>query len=297
MGPPGQEGAWCPFFISLDHHFWNQLGGHAVSLWKVIRKALDQRNGINRGITEAGKYVVSELLNNSDGNRRILIDAAHMSINVRRWYYEYLDQRGDDIPVIISHTGVNGMPTMEEAEMQGTPDQIHDVADELYEMSTEFNPWDVLVSDEEIMIIHRSGGIMGLNLDQRIGMGKAKLDETRKLARFKNAEKARQIWVKPLADQILYIAGHILKETGNQDFIWDNISIGSDFNGMITPLKYFHTAGKMPDLQDHLFRELSNRAVTEVTLTGKTAADIQAIVDKIMWKNNLEFLEKHFQWH
>ncbi len=294
LGPPGKEGAWCPFFISLNHHFWNQLGGHSVSLWKIIHKVLDQKPGINSDITGLGEYLVDELLNTSNGCRRILIDTAHMSIKVRRWYYNYLALRDDNIPVIVSHTGVNGKSTMAEAEMQGTPDTIHDIADELYDSSKDFNPWDVFVTDEEIMIIHNSGGIIGLNLDQRVMMGKQKRDKIKKLARFKSARVRREIWIKPLLDQILYIAGHILSETGQEEKIWDNISIGSDFNGMITPIKAFNNAEKIPVLYETMFRELNKRRGAEITLSGKNEDDIKEITDKIMWRNNLRFLEKHF---
>ncbi|HSO86671.1 MAG TPA: membrane dipeptidase [Draconibacterium sp.] len=294
LGPPGKEGVWCPFFVSLDHHFWNQLGGHAVSLWKVIRKVMDQTPGINGEITEPGKFAVDELLNTENGCRRIFIDTAHMSIKVRRWYYNYLSQRSDNIPVIISHTGVNGIATMEEAEMKGTPDTIHDVADKLYKNSTDFNPWDVFLTDEEIMIIHNSGGIIGLNLDQRIMMGKKRLDDIIKLVRGKSAEEKREIWIKPLLNQILHIAGHILSQTGQPEMIWDNICIGSDFNGMITPIKAFNSAEKFPLLQDTLFKALMKIKGTVPPLTGKTESDIRNITDKIMWKNNLQFLEKHF---
>jgi microsomal dipeptidase-like Zn-dependent dipeptidase len=294
LGPPGEEGAWCPFFISLDHHFWNQLGGHAVSLWSVIREVLDQTKGINTEITKAGEFVVETLLDNQNGNRRILIDVAHMSVKVRRWYYDYIKQKGDNLPVIISHTGVNGYATMDDAEFQKDADHVHKEADDRYKRSDEFNPWDVFVSDEEIMIIYNSGGIMGLNLDHRVGMGKKRLDETRKQARFKSAKAAGEIWIKPLVNQILHIAGHILKTTGQPDRIWDNISIGSDFNGMITPLKPFNKADKLPFLQEMMFQELINRRATEVTLTGKTDEEIREITDMIMWKNNLRLLEKHF---
>jgi len=294
LGPPGNEGAWCPFFVSLSHHFWNRLGGHSVSLWKIIRKVMDQTPGINNEITGLGEFVVDEFLSTSNGSRRILIDSAHMSIKVRRWYYNYLSQRGDHIPVFVSHTGVNGKATMSEAEMHGAPDKIHDVADELYKNSTEFNPWDVFISDEEIMIINNSGGIIGLNMDERIMMGKKALEETKKLARFKSGEAARAIWIKPLINEILHIAGHILSQTGQPEKIWDNISIGSDYNGMITPIKAFKTANKFPELDATIFRELKKRIGTEVTLAGKTETDIREITDKIMWKNNLRFLEKHF---
>ena len=120
------------------------------------------------------------------------------------------------------------------------------------------------------------------------------LDETKKQARFKSAKVAGAIWIKPLVDEILHIAGHILDVTGQSEGIWDNISIGSDFNGMITPLKAFNKADKLPFLQEMMFKELINRRASEVTLSGKTDAEIQEITDLIMWKNNLRFLEKHF---
>jgi microsomal dipeptidase-like Zn-dependent dipeptidase len=179
--------------------------------------------------------------------------------------------------------------------MQGTPETIHDVADNLYKNSTEFNPWDVFLSDEEIMIIHNSGGIIGLNLDQRIMMGKKRLDEIKKLVRGKSAEEKREMWIGPLLNQILHIAGHILSQTGQPEKIWDNISIGSDFNGMITPIKAFNNSEKFPLLHDTMFRELTKMTGTVPPLAGKTESDIREITDKIMWKNNLQFLEKHFR--
>jgi hypothetical protein len=294
LGPPGKEGDWCPFFVSLDHHFWNQLGGHAISLWKIIRKALNQSPGLNAGITILGEYVVDAFLSTENG-RRILIDSAHMSIKVRKWYYDYLEKRGDNIPIFISHTGVNGIRTMAESEIITTDGDPHDAADKLYLESTDFNPWDIFISDEEIMKIHNSGGMIGLNLDERIMMGKKKLDEIKKQLLFKSKEAARKIWIKPLIDEILHIAGHILSQTGNIGKIWDNISIGSDFNGMITPIKAFDNAEKMPSLDETMFKELKKLVGKEETLAGKTDADIREITDKILWKNNLEFLKKHFR--
>jgi microsomal dipeptidase-like Zn-dependent dipeptidase len=294
LGPPGLEGAWCPFFITLSHHFWNQLGGHAVSLWKTIRKVLDQNSGINEDITELGKFVVEQLLDNSGGKRRILIDSAHMCYKVRKWYFNYLALRGDNIPVFYSHTAVNGKATMAEAEMHGEPDVIHDVADELYAESTEFNPWDDLVSDEEIMIVYNSDGLIGLILDERIMMGKETLDLTKKQARFKSQKAKRRIWIQPFINQILHIARHIHSVTGSLNHIWDNISLGSDFNGMITPIKPFDTANKLPALEKTLFCELKKLTTTEIILLDKTDEDIREITNKILWKNNLLFLEKHY---
>lgn len=296
LGPAGNEGAWCPFFITLSHHFWNQLGGHAVSLWNTVRKVLDQKMGINEDITGLGEFVVEKLLDNSNGNRRILIDLAHMSHKVRKWYYSYLDSRGDNIPVIFSHSAVNGFSTLAEAEMHGNPDVIHDVADELYKHSTRFNPWDDFISDEEIIRVHHSKGIIGLILEHRIMMGKEAYDEAEKASRLKTKAEKKKIWIKPFIAQILHIAGLLLDTTGNKEIIWDNVSLGSDFNGMITPIKPFNTAEKLPALERTLFNELLKLTMTdEKTLKGKTYLEVKEIVSKILWKNNLLFLERNFK--
>ena len=298
LGPPGNEGSHCPLFITFSHHFWNQLGGHAVSLWNVIRKVLDQNEGINEGITELGEFVVNELLSTTGGVRRILIDCAHMSIKVRRWYFNFLQERelstGENIPIIVSHTGINGKATMAEAEIPGSPETVHDFADKLYEHSTEFNPWDVFLSDEEIILIHRSEGIIGLNMDHRIMMGKQTLIEIKRHAFGKMPETARAIWIHPLINEILHIGKVILQDSGNEDDIWDNICIGSDFDGMITPIKHFTNATEFPELNETLFNELLDMRESEPLLAGKTDGQILEITDKIMWKNVLNFLRKHY---
>jgi microsomal dipeptidase-like Zn-dependent dipeptidase len=296
LGPPGKPGAWCPFFITLNHHFWNQLGGHNVSLYKKNNKLMDQVRGVNAKITGAGEFTVGKLLDNTGGSRRVLIDVAHMSMEVRRWYYKYLADRGDNLPVFFSHTGVNGKATIKEAEIHGDPRKVHEIADELYDHSDEFNPWDLLVSDEEIMLVHNSGGMIGLNLDHRIMMGKKRLEETKKQARRMPDNLQNALWARPLINEILHIAGHILAKTGKPEKIWDNIGIGSDFNGMISPAKEFRNAARFPDLDQTLFSEMKKLAGAEKTLSGKSETDIREIVDKIMWKNNLRFLEKHFHF-
>ena len=298
LGPPGKEGFHCPFFISLSHHFWNQLGGHAVSLWKLLGKVFDQNTGINEDIKDLGKLVIDELLSKDNG-KRILIDIAHMSVKVRQWfYYTYLPERenrtGEKIPVIVSHAGVNGFATLAESEMQGTPATIHEIADKLYEKSKKFNPWDCFQPDEEILIIHKSGGLIGLNLDERIMMGKEVLDAARKNARWKLPRVADVIWIEPLIEEILHIAGTIFSETRDDSVIWDNICIGSDFDGMITPIKAYNNAIKFPKLDKMIFEQLRKRINPEQFLINKSDSEIREISDKILWKNALRFLKEHF---
>jgi microsomal dipeptidase-like Zn-dependent dipeptidase len=305
LGPDGQEGLFCPFSVSLCHFYWNQLGGHSVSLWKLLREVFDQRPGINKGIEKLGRFVVDELLSKSNG-KRILIDVAHMSVKVREWfYYKYLPDRksetGETIPIIVSHTGVNGWKDFMESEILGSPDLVHDYADNRYENSKIFNPWDVFLCDEEILIIHDSGGLIGLSLDERIMMGKKTLDTVKKETKYINhSYLGREIWIEPLIEEIIHIAETIYnrekkeERAFDENIIWDNICIGSDYDGMITPIKAYPNASYFPKLDKMLFEGLKKRKGYVEFLLGKTDFEIREITDKIIWKNALQFLKKHF---
>jgi len=293
-----KDGPVCPFYISLCHFFWNQLGGHAVSLWENLGKIFDQKTGINNGIETLGSLVVDELLSTSNG-KRILIDVAHMSINVRRWfYYTYLPRRklltGETIPVIVSHTGVNGWKDFSQSEILGSSDIVHEYADARYENSQTFNPWDVFISDEEILLIHDSGGLIGLCLDERIMMGRKTLKTLKKKSRFRLPHRKREIWIEPLIEEIIHVAGTIYKRANDDIKIWDNICIGSDYDGRITPIKAYPNAKYFPKLDIMLFEGLMKRRDSEEFLRGATEDMIRGITDQIVWKNALQFLKKHF---
>ena len=290
-----REGEWCPFYITLTHHFWNQLGGHSVTFSNIINKVLDQTTGLSKGVTPLGQMVIEQLLSTEHGQKRILVDISHMSHRMRRYYFRYLSTRGDQIPIIASHTGVNGKRTMSEAVIKTTEGNYHEIADELYRTSTFFNPWDLLLSDEEIMIIHRSGGIIGINLEHRIMMGTEKLNETKRLARSKNRNEQQEIWIRPFIGQVLHAARVILQETGDPSGIWDNICIGSDYGGMITPIAAFPSAEKFPEFEEALFSGMKKLVDSEELLISKTDEEIREITDRVMWKNLVKFLSRHFR--
>ena len=47
-----------PFFITIAHHFWNHLCGHAPSLTGVVKKFADQTEGLDTGFTSLGRKVI-----------------------------------------------------------------------------------------------------------------------------------------------------------------------------------------------------------------------------------------------
>ena len=47
-----------PFFVTVAHHFYNELCGHAKSLTGIVGSATDQSFGLNTGLTALGKKVI-----------------------------------------------------------------------------------------------------------------------------------------------------------------------------------------------------------------------------------------------
>jgi len=73
------------FFVSLAHHFYNQLCGQAHSIPDEGAFFINQSEGLLSGITSKGWAVIRELLSLDDSNqidiskgRRILVDLKHM---------------------------------------------------------------------------------------------------------------------------------------------------------------------------------------------------------------------------
>ena len=80
---------FVPFYISLNHHFWNGLAGHAKSLMKLIGTIVSQEEGINEGLKGMGEEVIKLLLKKTNGPR-ILIDIKHMSPKCRKDFYAFI---------------------------------------------------------------------------------------------------------------------------------------------------------------------------------------------------------------
>ena len=146
-----------PFFVTISHHFWNQLCGHAKSLSGIILKFADQSEGLNSGFTSLGRRVLERLVDDSD-NKRIIPDIKHMSIQARREYYQMLDSgnpKFKNIPVIASHAACNGLKSFDD------PVVAHP------KTANKLNPDSINFFDEEIIRIAKSRGIIGLQLDER----------------------------------------------------------------------------------------------------------------------------------
>jgi len=317
-GPPGDAGAHAPFFITFCHHFWNQLCGQAMSFAKIMNKIANQRLGLGQGFTALGREVMKELLSKENG-KRILIDIKHMSPAGRKEYYRYLQllrEQGDFIPIIASHMGVTG-------KYDTLPNSIlHHEMDDKYEnykyhetdmTARSFNFWDINLSGEDILEIHKSGGLIGLNFDQRILSSCEIIDNldahSRSFAQtititnddgeeieitpeLHNILAYRAVWAQPLLENYLFIVRTVLERAeSNKEYAWNMVCIGSDFDGFINSIDAFCHCEDFQILSYVLTEHLKLRAQYDPVLQNK---DPHEIVQDFMYKNALRFLDKHF---
>jgi microsomal dipeptidase-like Zn-dependent dipeptidase len=292
-------GLHCPLFVTFSHHFWNQLCGHSMSLANIMNKAFHQNPGMNRGMSRLGVEVLKDLLSDQNG-RPVLIDIKHMSVDGRKWYYEFVRQYGRPVPIVASHMGVTGVATMT------TNPGDHEAMDESYEDPGKprvFNDWDVNLFDDEIVIIHQSRGLIGLNCDQRILTGKKMVDSitsiSKRLVRDRKVKAEdllyRSIWAEPILANWLHIvnviARHYSYDPQEVQLAWQRVSIGSDFDGMINALDAYCHAEDFQRLRFVMIEKLRLRQNFEPILKDQNP---EALVDGLLYKNALRFLDSNF---
>ncbi|WP_430972664.1 membrane dipeptidase [Sunxiuqinia rutila] len=267
------------FFMGLTHHFNNELVGHAPSLSGLVSKLCDQEEGMNTGFTDLGWKVLRQLLDNTN-DRRVLIDLKHMSVQAREEYYQFLKQEypNEIIPLIVSHGAVNGFRS-----------HLELVEDDLFNYG-KFQGTAINFYDDELVRIAQSGGIFGIQFDERRVASKLEL---KKSGPFLNRRKMLFHQSKLIWNQIAHMA-EVLNRHGL--FAWGIQSIGTDFDGMINPLNGFWTAGEMPLFDSYLEKHAFNYLQSEQskTLTAFNRIKPSEIVDRFMKENAYDFLKRNF---
>ncbi|PHQ28296.1 membrane dipeptidase [Leeuwenhoekiella nanhaiensis] len=266
-----------PFFVTMAHHFWNHLCGHEESFSGLIKKQADQSYGLGLGFTPLGREVMQLLLDSQEG-RSILIDVKHMSVKGRYEYYEYLETHDAyrHLPIIISHGAANGLKSPQEPVMA-----YPETAQKLQSTSINFY-------DDELILLAKSKGIIGLQLDERRVASEQTLKTTRHATQ---RHKIMHYRSELLWNQIQHIL-EVLDAEGL--FAWDCMAIGSDYDGIIDPLNAFWTAEELPYFSDFLERHAYNYLQKDRIKHDFNKLDTGAIVDRIMGLNAQAFLKAYF---
>ncbi len=268
-----------PFTINLAHHFWNQICGHSTSFKPPIGTLINQNKGKDKGITSLGWHVIRELLSKKNG-KRILIDTKHMSVAARKEYYAFIQNYNfvnpeDRIPVVCSHTAVNGFQTLDSSIKQNdVPAKVK---------NHRFYRWSINTSNEEIKLIHESQGLIGLMLDKGNLGG---VNAVQKISAIDDIIKQKEEFCKLFWDN----AFQIVKAVGDKSG-WDIIALGSDFDGSITHLDPYETSSKLPEFKTDLI-EFLEMYDYQKDLWYKYKPE--QLVHKIMQDNAMKFYEKFF---
>ncbi|MEL6812308.1 MAG: peptidase M19, partial [Bacteroidota bacterium] len=185
----------------------------------------------------------------------------------------------EDIPVIASHGAVNGMHSISQWHTTDYPERA-----EL------FNNIDINFYDDELIRIARSHGLFGIQLDERrIGSKKAI-----KESKIYVPNKRKQLRKKSLLvwRQIEHVA-EVLDAEGL--FCWGIQSIGSDFDGMVHPIKGLWTAENIKDLGAELFKHASaymNKNRTNFNHFNRLTPE--SIVERVLHHNAMEFIKRYY---
>ncbi len=295
-----------PLYISVAHHFYNELCGHDESFPKFLKKRLSQFVGMHGGFTLLGRKVVERLLDNSEG-KRMLIDIKHMSTRSREDYYEILESpkfKDEEIPIIVSHGAVNGLKSFSDRRVQ------------IKNSEGKFNRVYINTFDCEIVKIFDSGGFIGIQLDERRIASKSELLQSNgkkckwrrlykksEIFKWNNAYKrngnrrenliynmSQLVW-----NQIQHIAEVLDKE---EKFAWGTAVLGSDFDGLIDPIEVYWTSRDLRYLENKLLKittEYMNTFGQNLRVGANRNIEPGEIVDKFLRRNACDFLATFYQ--
>jgi len=266
-------------FITLAHHFYNELCGHAQSLGGMPKIITDQSEGLNGGFTALGEEVMRKFLNTADGNR-ILIDIKHMSIASRKRFYNVLSAinsiNNENIPIVVSHGAANGLHSFDDNSIN------------FPERAKYFMQKDINFYDEELVMIAKSNGIFGIQLDER------------RVTNKKGLKKSKSFWSKPKRKQrkaylVWRQIEHIAEvlDTNNLN-CWDIQAIGSDFDGIVDPINEYWTANDINELKNQLVPHAEHYLQGKTFNKPENELSASNIIDKVFTQNAMVFLENNF---
>jgi len=280
------------FFITMAHHFYNHLCGHAHSIPDIGAIVIDQDEGLKEGFTTKGWKVIRLLLSLNENNeykpeefgRRILIDVKHMNILSRKQFYETLVipclNKGDRIPVIASHCAYSGRETIKQLLDDWDKESDDWIADK---DGNKFNAWNINLCDEEIRLIYNTEGLIGMNLDQRVlGVPKELVP---------GITHTHYLWnnIKGVLDAVLDASVNKVQDKRRFSKL---LAIGSDFDGYINPIDNCPTALDFDVLSKHLIDIIDDDPKKDKYLAGITT---KQFVDNILYQNAFDFILENFK--
>ncbi|MEO9872777.1 amidohydrolase family protein [Ekhidna sp.] len=275
------------FFITFAHHFNNFLAGHAHSMPDALKIVSDQVDGMNEGVQPEGEKAIklllsldSDLQRDSSLGHRILLDLKHTAAKSRKWYYDEIVSpcidKGDVIPVILSHVGYSGWHTLKESIDNANHENDKDLKDGFY-------PWNINACGEDIQWVAKTEGLIGICFDQRI-LGDKKDKKNSIDLIWKN--------LKAMVDEIIE-STDLTKDQKQK--CWSYFTIGTDFEGYIDPTQDYSNSLLFDDFENDLLDKMNELKVLDgATYHLHSDTDVEAAVRGICFENAHQFLKRNF---
>ncbi|MFT3738292.1 MAG: membrane dipeptidase [Breznakibacter sp.] len=266
----------------------------------------------------------------------ILIDVKHLSLVSRIEFYRNHVQH----PIIASHVAVTGCSYMEKPICKVRKKHEHNVYKVKYKKlkghlpDTHFKPDSINLYDEDIMEILKSGGLIGLILDERV-LGYQKSDHahkeyisakewdrfvsSRELARIKEMEDLEDLedelddddedMVDKEEDCILKNDLPTCTKTAKLQTryllnnLWHIILIGDKMGHGIDPRKHVSLGSDFDGLINPVDNCVNVTQLDDLRMELKTqifqftpdiAPDIDLFLDDLFFRNGINFLKKYF---
>lgn len=330
-----KHGAYRIFSMNLTHLTDFRTCTHAYAL-KVIKEEAFFPKG--KGIKQVGLDII-DIAYDNQANRRVFIDVKHMSLVSRREFYQYRKEKGyTDIPVLATHVACTGISWEKESVSMYVTNtrSTADGVEVSYQkprgigkglsIKTEFNPWSINLYDEEIVEILDSGGLIGFNMDKRIlGSDKVGVEyfsaeefvevfgfnppeeidapivaysQTRDLSDDLSVDDPDQRdgalrHLRHLCNQIL----HVVKIGGER--AWKQICLGSDFDGLISPIANCISLQEYPRLEEALpgmlKKMIKEAKEADSSVEFWQGRSMPVRVRDLMFNNGARFVRKHYR--
>lgn len=277
------------FYITPGHHFYNGLVSHSESLGHLPKGLADQREGMDTPVGGNGKYITSvgyavirRMLDNRLG-RRILIDVKHMALPARWEYYRLLQEEytSEDIPILFSHGAFTGR-SRANAGGRGNG-QFYNHAINLY--------------DDELLLIARSGGLVGIEMDQRVlgheSTGLRKIADVFERFWMQLRRRSDEYWAAYFAQQVMH--GVTVLDRAGFDRSWNVFCLGSDYDGVINPLNPFRSVADLPRLEAALLKIFDGFIRKHNWQEPANRIDPEAAVRNVLSDNLTQFTSCYFR--
>jgi hypothetical protein len=269
------------FSINFGNYFRDGICGKTSRFSLSEEEAFKRPTTIGDEITDLGQKAVAELLNRKNG-RRILLDVGGMSVYARGWYYKYvkdLRYRKDSVPIIAGGVGISGLSQKDNAYGRDDKKEL---------LSHQFSN----LSRQDLIAVLQSRGLVAISLDKNKLMGKEfqrRYDET-----IPNSADRRRVAIDALVSNICK-AIHM----SNDIEAWNMLCISSQFDTHAHHLDVFGSSSDMVTLYRDLLaffkepRDINGLYSVKEIQNFMYNLTPEEIVDKIMYKNALDFIERN----